>query len=53
MIHEIPGLTPEVIEFGESVVAAGFTVVMPELFGEAEAPLGASRRAEVMPPACA
>jgi dienelactone hydrolase len=40
VIHEIPGLTPEVIAFGEEVVAAGFTVVMPELFGTAEEPMG-------------
>ncbi len=33
MIHEIPGMTPAVIEFGDEVVAAGFTVVMPHLFG--------------------
>jgi dienelactone hydrolase len=35
VIHEIPGMTPEVIAFGEEVVASGFTVVMPDLFGEA------------------
>lgn len=39
IIHEIPGLTPEVIGFGEEVVAAGFTVVMPHLFGTPEAAL--------------
>lgn len=36
VIHEIPGPTPEVITFGEEVVAAGFTVVMPHLFGTPE-----------------
>lgn len=36
VIHEIPGLTPEVIGFGEELVAAGYTVVMPHLFGEPE-----------------
>lgn len=36
VIHEIPGLTPEVIGFGEEVVAAGFTVVLPHLFGTPE-----------------
>ena len=36
VIHEIPGLTPDVIAFGEEVVAAGFTVVMPHLFGTPE-----------------
>lgn len=33
VIHEIPGITPAVIAFSEEVVAAGFTVVMPHLFG--------------------
>ena len=40
VIHELPGITPEVIGFGEEVVAAGFTVVMPHLFGHPEAPAG-------------
>jgi dienelactone hydrolase len=38
LIHEIPGLTPEVIGFAETVVAGGFTVVLPHLFGTPEAP---------------
>ena len=33
MIHEIPGLTPAVVAFAEEVVAAGFTVALPHLFG--------------------
>jgi dienelactone hydrolase len=33
VIHEIPGITPAVVEFAEDVVARGFTVVMPSLFG--------------------
>ena len=36
VIHEIPGLTPAVIGFAEEVVAAGFTVVLPHLFGTPE-----------------
>ena len=36
VIHEIPGITPKVIGFGEEVVAAGYTVVMPSLFGKDE-----------------
>ena len=36
IIHEIPGLTPDVIGFAETVVGAGFTVVMPHLFGRPE-----------------
>ncbi len=33
VIHEVPGLTPAVVGFAEEVVAAGFTVVLPHLFG--------------------
>lgn len=39
VVHEIPGLTPAVIGFGEELVAAGYTVVMPHLFGEPERPM--------------
>ncbi|HET6560623.1 MAG TPA: dienelactone hydrolase family protein [Marmoricola sp.] len=38
VIHELPGITPEVIAFAEDVVAQGHTVVLPHLFGEPEAP---------------
>jgi dienelactone hydrolase len=38
VIHEIPGITPAVLEFAEEVVARGFTVVMPSLFGRPGAP---------------
>jgi len=34
VIHEVPGMTPSVIEFADDVVKAGFTVVMPSLVGE-------------------
>ena len=33
LIHEIPGITPKVVDFGDELVAAGYTVVMPQLFG--------------------
>lgn len=33
VLHESPGLTPEVVAFGEHLVHAGFTVVLPHLFG--------------------
>ena len=39
VVHEIPGLTPEVIGFGEELVEAGYTVVMPHLFGQPEKPM--------------
>ena len=41
VIHEIPGMTPDVIAFGDEVVAAGYTVVMPNLFGTPGKPAGA------------
>lgn len=34
VMHEIPGLYPEVIEFAERLVSAGYRVYLPELFGE-------------------
>ncbi len=34
VVHEIPGLTPQVVAFAEEVVVAGFTVVLPHLFGK-------------------
>ncbi len=52
VIHEIPGLTPEVIGFGEEVVDAGFTVVMPHLFGTPEAPMSVASVAKVVPRVC-
>lgn len=33
VIHEVPGITPQVIRFAERLVDEGFTVVMPSLFG--------------------
>lgn len=38
VIHEIPGPTPKVIAFAEEVVAAGYTVVQPHLFGRVGEP---------------
>ncbi len=35
VLHESPGLTPEVVAFGEHLVGAGFTVALPHLFGPA------------------
>ncbi len=34
VVHEIPGITPKVLQFAERVVDKGFTVVMPLLVGE-------------------
>lgn len=33
VIHELPGVTPTVIDFANDVVERGFTVVMPDLVG--------------------
>lgn len=52
VIHESPGLTPEVIEFADEVVEAGFTVVMPHLFGSSHAPPRTWEAARVIPRLC-
>ena len=52
VIHEIPGPTPSVIGFGEELVEAGYTVVMPHLFGRAEAPMSAAAVARSMRQVC-
>jgi dienelactone hydrolase len=33
VVHEMPGITPEVAAFGRRVAEAGFTAVLPSLFG--------------------
>ena len=52
VIHESPGLTPEVIDFADEVVEAGFTVVMPHLFGSSHAPPRTWEGARVIPRLC-
>jgi dienelactone hydrolase len=39
VVHEIPGITPRVEAFANEVVDAGFTVVMPSLFGTPGRPM--------------
>ncbi|MCB9671229.1 MAG: dienelactone hydrolase family protein [Alphaproteobacteria bacterium] len=39
LIHEIPGLHPEVVRFGRRLVDEGFTVWMPVLFGDTGRPV--------------
>src|SRR5579862_5961846 len=34
VVHEVPGITPLVADFGRRVIDAGFTVAMPSLAGE-------------------
>jgi dienelactone hydrolase len=52
VIHEIPGMTPDVIRFADEVVDAGFTVVMPQLFGEPEAPASLPSAMKVLARLC-
>jgi dienelactone hydrolase len=52
IVHELPGLTPTVIGFADDVVAAGFTVVLPHLFGTPERPMSAASVAAVLPRVC-
>ena len=40
VIHEIPGITPQVLTFAEEVVEQGHTVVLPHLFGTPNAEVG-------------
>lgn len=39
VIHEVPDLHPGVIDFGQRLVEAGYTVYMPSLFGRPGAPV--------------
>jgi dienelactone hydrolase len=52
VLHESPGLTPEVIAFGDELVGRGFTVVMPHLFGSSHAPPRRHEGALVIPLLC-
>src|SRR5215207_10947993 len=52
VIHEVPGLHPQVIAFGRRVVDAGFTVYMPSLFGTPGKPFGWGYTFRSLVPAC-
>jgi dienelactone hydrolase len=52
LIHEIPGLTTDVVAFADEVVAAGHTVVMPHLFGEAGGGASVGEVARMFPKLC-
>ena len=52
VIHEIPGMTPDVIAFAQEVVDAGFTVVMPHLFGVPEAKMSVGSAMTTMARLC-
>ncbi|HUR13872.1 MAG TPA: dienelactone hydrolase family protein [Mycobacteriales bacterium] len=52
VVHEIPGITPTVEAFADEVVDAGFTVVLPSLFGTPGVPQGIGAIAKVMARVC-
>lgn len=52
VVHEIPGITPAVVQFAERVVAHGFTVVMPLLVGTVGKAPSASYMASSMAKVC-
>ena len=52
VIHEIPGITPEVAAFAHEVVDAGHTVVMPSLFGTDGARMTARSAARTLRQVC-
>lgn len=52
VIHEIPGITPSVAGFGQELVDAGYTVVMPSLFGTDGAAMTAVSTASAIRQVC-
>ena len=52
VIHEIPGITPQVKRFAEELVDAGYTVVMPHLFGTPGQRISALSLASAMKQVC-
>ncbi len=52
IMHEIPGITPQVADFGRRVADAGFTAVLPEMFGTPGKPLSNGYLARQMLRAC-
>src|SRR3954449_7920023 len=52
LVHELPGLTSEVLAFAEDVVGAGHTVVAPHLFGKVEGPATLGQVLRVLPKVC-
>jgi dienelactone hydrolase len=52
VVHEVPGITPLVADFGRRVIDAGFTVAMPSLFGEPGRAMSFGYVAKSMTSAC-
>lgn len=53
VIHEAPGITPEVAAFARRLVADGFTVYAPELFGTTERPVSSAYMTQSLARVCA
>jgi dienelactone hydrolase len=52
VLPEIPGVTPEVAAFARRLVEAGYTAVVPQLFGELGAPRTAAATARTIAQIC-
>ena len=52
VIAEVPGITPDVAEFGRRVAALGCTAVLPRLFGEPGKPASGGYIMQSLAPAC-
>ncbi|UFN45405.1 dienelactone hydrolase family protein [Nocardioides okcheonensis] len=52
VVHEVPGLTTGVIAFGEELVEAGYTVLLPHLFGPVGRPFGGGDVLRTLPRLC-
>src|SRR4051794_16749453 len=52
VIHEVPGLHPQVAAFAQRVVDAGFSVRMPSLFGTPGREVGVAYTVETMAKVC-
>ena len=52
LLPEIPGITPEVLGLGDHLVAAGFTVAIPSLFGQPGRPVSAGYALPTFARAC-
>lgn len=52
IVHELPGMTPEVVTFADEVVEAGFTVVLPHLFGTPGRPVSLGAFVTTVPRVC-
>jgi len=52
LIHEIPGIEPDLVHFAEEIVARGYTVLLPRLFGTPGAGFSAGSMARTVRQFC-